>query len=165
LKKLILSFAAVAAILGAIGLSGGSTPASAGLYDLRADMACSPLTNSQLVQEGDSQRCRIRIRNFSQYDITNVTFVRDTPNTLTNRFIYSAWETTPFTCDLSGCTPFDIGKYGSVIIVEDSTFNASEDGRGLTKVEATGTMVVERVGKPTLYIPVSGGGTEQKSLP
>lgn len=159
MKKLLLSFAAVAAILGAFSFNGGGATATS---DLRAQMACSPLTSSQSVVPGDSQLCRIRIRNYGAYPIENITVSRPTPNTLTARYPYGYF---PLTCDLAGCLPFTLNPGDTAYIFEESTFNPYQDGRGNTTVTASGTQVIERLNKPTLYIAVSASGTEQKSLP
>lgn len=163
MKKFVLGIAAIAALgFATVSAATPYVPKPSPSPDLRAEVACSPLTNSQLAQAGDSQLCRIRIRNFSAYPIENVTFSRPTPNTITARYSVG-WKAVP--CDLSGCESFTLGAYETVLINEESTFNPYQDGRGLTKVTAYGTQVVERVGKPTLYISLVASGTEQKSLP
>lgn len=122
--------------------------------DFRAEMACSPLTSSQSAQPGDSQKCRIRLRNNSDAPITGITYSRPTPNTLTARYPLKA--SYGISCDLSGCDPFDLAPGKSVIIIETATFNATQDGRGKTTVTATGTHN---------GAPVTASGTEQNSLP
>ncbi|MFA6135026.1 MAG: hypothetical protein WC869_13505 [Phycisphaerae bacterium] len=151
MKKFILSFAAVAAILGSFAISPSGTPANAA-GELRTQVACSPLTSSQAAQPGDEQVCRIRVRNTSTEAITGITVDRPTPNTITNRYAYKS----TLACDLGGCAPFDLAPGKSLIIFEEATFNATQDGRGLTTATATGDID---------GVIVSGSGTEQKSLP
>ncbi len=133
----------------------------------------------ELVKDGTPQTCRVRIRNYDrdQYDsqgnlvheakpITGITFDRPTPNTLTERYQYVKYRSNGtvynpmggplLDCDLSGCDPFDLAPGESVIIYENSTFNAYQDGRGLTTATATGTYDGE---------VVTASGTEQASLP
>lgn len=176
MKKLILFFAAMVALGSATAFAagpwgGGSTSTSSFVWgggsvtptpfvwrggptaDFRVDMSCTPLTNSQLAETGDAQSCTIRLRNFGSAPIEGITFDRPTPNTVTAR--YSAgWK--PVACDLSGCEPFTLGASETVLIVEESTFNPYEDGRGLTKATANGTQA---------GVSVTGSGTEQMSLP
>jgi hypothetical protein len=161
LKKIILGLAAFAAILGAFSLNSGPATVEAA-SELRVNVACNPLTSSQSAQPGDSQLCRIRVRNTTTETITNITVDRPTPNTLTDRYQYVKYQKngTPYNpvfgplinCDLSGCDPFDLAPGETVLIFEESTFNPYLDGRGLTTATATGDQG-------------SGSGTEQKSLP
>jgi hypothetical protein len=165
LKKFILALVALAAFapfIGAVSFTPSTPSVSAGAGDLRVSVACSPLTSSQSAVPGDSQLCRTRIRNGGAYPITGIEVSRPTPNTITDRYSYGY---IPLTCDLAGCDPFTLNPGQTAYIFEESTFNPYQDGRGKTKATATGTQVIERVGKPTLYITVTGSGTEQKSLP
>lgn len=121
--------------------------------EMRVAVACNPLTNSQKAQTGDSQLCRIRIRNYSSQPITNITVDRPTPNTITARYSYGYFQ---LNCDLSGCDPFTLQPGGTAYIFEESTFNPYQDGRGLTTATATGTQG---------GYPVTASGREQKSMP
>ena len=160
-----IAFGVLLALIALFAITAPRTEATSGA--LRAEMACSPLTSSQSVQPGDSQFCRIRIRNTDQnrYDsqgnmtyaaqpVTGITYDRPTPNTLTARYPLKA--SYGLSCDLSGCDPFDLAPGKSVIIIETSTFNPSQDGRGKTTVTATGT---HNGGS------VTASGTEQNTLP
>ena len=108
--------------------------------DLRVSMACSPLTSSQSAQPGDPQTCRIKVVNYGNAPITGITVTHPTSSTLVST-TYAG--------------PFDLNKYERVYITEQLTFNATQDGRGLTTAGATGTQN---------GVTISGSGTEQKSL-
>lgn len=168
MKKLILAVVGLAALsVGIIGVGGPSTPVQAAdpiptptpnppppPADFRVEVACSPLTSSQSADPGDPQTCRIRLRNNSDSLITGITYVRPTPNTITAR--YPLKTSYGITCDLSGCAPFSLAPGASVIIIEKSTFNATQDGRGKTTATAFGILDGESI---------SASGTEQHTLP
>jgi hypothetical protein len=157
LKKFVLGIAAVAAlgITTAFAVTPTPTPRPAPPPPpLRVEMACSPLTSSQSAQPGDAQRCRIRLRNSTASPIENVVVSHPTPNTVVARFAYKGKY--GVTCDTSGCDPFTLPVGGSLIIIEDLTFNATQDGRGKTTATATGTLN----GKT-----ITASGQEQNSLP
>lgn len=142
MKKLILSLAALGAIVVTLGLTAGSTSAVpiSPPSDLRVSMACSPLTNSQSALPGDPQTCRIKVVNYGSAPITGITYAHPSSSTLVS---------TTYT------GPFSLNKYERVYITEQLTFNATQDGRGLTTASATGAQN---------GVAVSGSGTEQKSL-
>ena len=149
----IAAFAALAALVGVLTFSAGNTKVEA-YSDLRVAVACNPLTSSQLAKPGDTQLCRIKVSNYGTVPITDVTVSRPTPNTITARYGYRAWM--GLNCDLDGCDPFTLPARTSYIIMEESTFNPYQDGRGNTTATATGLQA---------GYPVSATGTEQKSLP
>ena len=152
LAALIVGFAAAQGTV--LAATPTPTPTAPPPAPFRAEMACAPLTSSQSAQVGDSQRCRIRLRNNSDETITGITYSRPTPNTLTARFPLKA--SYGITCTLAGCDPFTLAPGASVIIIETSTFNPTQDGRGKTTVTATGTLN---------GATVTASGTEQFTLP
>lgn len=161
MKKLILSIAALGAVILTLGLTAGGTsvlaveptprPRVGPTYTLRTDIACSPMTNAQayrdsagvlrLVTEGTPQKCRIRVRNYTAQPITGITVTHATKNTLVNT-TYAG--------------PFTLAPGGSLTIVENLTFNKSQDGRGKTTATATGILA---------GATVTSTATEQSSLP
>ena len=153
MKKLLVSFAAVAAILGSFAISNGGGSLASASGELRVAVACSPLTSSQLAQPGDSQLCRIRFQNRTAAPITDITFSRPTPNTVTARY---GQGYVPVSCDLAGCLPFTLGVGQTAYVFEESTFNPYEDGRGLTTVTASGTQG---------GYPVTASAKERTNLP
>lgn len=184
-----IAFAVLLALIALFAVTAPRTEAATTSV-FRVDVACYPLTSAQgfrnydtgkyeFTSPGAEQDCRIRVRNLdrNQYDsqgnlvheaqpITGITYVRPTPNTLTERYQYVKYRSngTPYNpmggplldCDLAGCAPFDLAPGQSVIIYENSTFNAYQDGRGKTTAIATGTY------DGATY---TASGTEQTSLP
>jgi hypothetical protein len=163
LKRTFLGFAALAAII--IGFGFAQTQVDAGPSsnpDLRVAVACNPLTNSQAVVPGDTQLCRMKFANYSGYPIENITIARPSVNTLTDRYAYNS---PTLDCDIAGCAPFTLAPGQIVYVFEEMEFKAAQDGRGRTKATATGTQVIVRPGKATIYDPVVSFGYENKSLP
>ena len=163
MPQTVAIFAAVVALI--VGFAFVQTKAEAGINsnpDLRVAVACSPLTSSQTALPGDSQLCRTRFTNMSAYPITGITFSRPSLNTLTDRYGYNS---PMLDCDATGCEPFTLAPGQQAYVFEEMTFNAYEDGRGRTIATASGTQVIERLNKPTVYQAINSWGNEQSSLP
>lgn len=150
-----IAFAVLLALVASFAWLAPSEKAEA-YSDLRIDVACNPLTSSQSAQVGDPQTCRIRLRNFGQAPISNVTYWHDTPN-IGVSVSAKRWGTSlpcdqnTFTCQIPTL------NYGdTVIITANYTFDSTLDWRGPSKVYAWGTQA---------GYPISASATEQKSLP
>ena len=150
MKKLILSIAALAAIIGTFGLTAGTSEAApvSQQNDLRVSIKCSPKTNAQgyrdsdgvlrLVVDGTPQTCWTTISNYGTAPVTGIVVTHPTSNTLvsiTGKHVYGA----ALNCTVAdGCESFTLAGRAQVQITEQLTFNVGQDGRGLTKAYATG---------------------------